>query len=236
MENGIHGYGWQYTSTGKVNGIQGYVDRNEFTDGVLLSNIKPLPVPDSNQNTNTENPKETTIYYTVKKGDTLSSIAKRYNTSVSNIVSLNNNISNPNLIYPGQRFKIMTNTPNGISNSFIMYQVKRGDTLSAIARKYGTTVNKLVELNNIKNPNLIYINQILKIYNNLSNNTILGEHSCGKILYKIKYGDTLSFLALRFNTSVSDIAKINNIKNVNLIYAGNVIQIPACNIDLRNIN
>ena len=47
---------------------------------------------------------------------------------------------------------------------YITYTVKRGDTLSAIAARYGTTVSKIVKDNNIKNPNLIYPNQIIKIY------------------------------------------------------------------------
>ena len=47
---------------------------------------------------------------------------------------------------------------------YITYSVKRGDTLSSIAARYGTTVSKLVKDNNIKNPNLIYPGQIIKIY------------------------------------------------------------------------
>lgn len=48
-------------------------------------------------------------------------------------------------------------------NQNLTYIIKKGDTLTSIARKHNTTVNKLVELNNIKNPDLIYANQILKI-------------------------------------------------------------------------
>lgn len=52
---------------------------------------------------------------------------------------------------------------NKNNNSYVKYTVKPGDTLSAIALKYGTTVNQLVELNHIKNPNLIYVGQVLLI-------------------------------------------------------------------------
>ena len=227
-ENGKWKYwvGWQYTSTGTVNGVSGYVDKNKFTDGVLVSS-KPIPTPENTTNPDSSN-SENTITYTVKKGDTLSAIAKRYNTSVKDIVALNMNIKNPNLIYPGQRFIIITNTYNSSStSSYYTYIVKKGDTLSQIALKYNTTVNKLVVLNNIKNSNLIYVNQKIKIYS--VNNTDNGDNSCGKILYKIKYGDTLSQLALKYNSSISDIVKLNNISNPNLIYAGKIIRIPTCN-------
>lgn len=226
--------GWQYTSTGAVNGISGYVDRNEFTDGVFLSTIAPLPSPESTNSSDFEN----TIYYIVKKGDNLSSIAKKYNTSINTIVNLNPIIKNPNLIYPGWNLKIITNTSNNTTTS-TYYMVKNGDNLTKIAKKFGTTVNSIVSLNNIKNPNLIYPNQRLLISLNSngtsSNTNYSGENSCGKILYIIKYGDTLSYLAKKYQSSVSDIAKINNISNPNLIYVGQVIRIPTCKMDLRMI-
>lgn len=89
------------------------------------------------------------------------------------------------------------------------YIVKRGDTLSAIAKKYGTTVSALVELNNIKNPNLIYVGQVLKI-----------RKTPEPIIYVVKSGDNLTRIARKFNTTVDKIAKDNHIINKNLIYAG----------------
>lgn len=157
--------GWQYTSTGNVNGISGFVDRNQFTNGILLSSTSALPTPESSEVPSTE----TTIVYTVK----------------------------------------------------------RGDTLSHLALKYNTTINSLVKLNRIKNPNLIYTGQRI-IINPNSNSEGNGQNSCGKILYKIKYGDTLSHIALKYHTTVQKIAIINHIPNPNLIYAGHILQIPNC--------
>ena len=213
--------GWQYTSTGRVSGISGNVDRDRFTDGILLSSTEPIPTPDT-----PEQPEETnTVTYTVKPGDTLSEIALKYNTTVNNIVSLNPSIKNPNLIYPGEIFTIRQNSntnTNGNTNSTI-YTVVRGDTLSEIALKYNTTVSNLVRLNNISNPNLIYIGQRIII----SNNTNLGNE-CGKVLYTIKRGDTLTKIANEFDTTVFEIVSLNNIKNPNLIYAGTTIRVPNC--------
>lgn len=109
-------------------------------------------------------------------------------------------------------------------NQDTSYIVQTGDTLSGIALKYGTTVRQLVILNNIKNPNLIYPGQKIKvpINGNIQNET---EYQTGHIIYTVERGDTLSRLALRFNTTVQEIAELNNIKNVNLIYIGETLRI-----------
>ncbi len=208
--------GWQYTSTGRVSGISGNVDRNRFTDGVLLSNTTPLPSPETPTQDNT-------IIYTVKPGDTLSKIAREYGTTVNEIVSLNPSIKNPNLIYPGEQFTIKNNGNSNTSNT-IIYTVVSGDTLSQIASKYNTTVSNLVAINNISNPNLIYPGEKITI---TSNTTNLGNE-CGKVLYTIKRGDTLSEIAQEYGTTVNEIATLNNISNPNLIYAGNIIRISTC--------
>ena len=96
--------------------------------------------------------------YIVKKGDTLSKIASMYGITY-NYLAKYNGISNPNLIYPGQIIKI----PNGSKPK--TYIVKKGDNLTKIANNFNTSVNKLVKLNNIKNPNLIYPGQEIIIDN-----------------------------------------------------------------------
>ena len=100
------------------------------------------------------------IEYIVKSGDTLSEIAEKYNTTYQKIAK-DNNISNPNLIYPNQKLKIYTNVLQETNET--IYIVKSGDTLSEIAEKYNTTYQKIAKDNNISNPNLIYPNQKLVI-------------------------------------------------------------------------
>lgn len=212
--------GWQYTSTGRVAGISGNVDRNQFTDGVFLDNSTNLPTPSNPESSTPQN----SIIYTVKRGDTLSEIAVKYGTTVNNLLAQNTFITNPNLIYPGQKITISSNISSSTST---IYTVKQGDTLSEIALKFGTTVSSIANINNIKNVNLIYPGQKFVIYSS-SSSTSDGQNACGKIAYKIKRGDTLSAIALRFNTTVSEIATLNNISNPNLIYAGRTILIPNC--------
>ncbi len=108
------------------------------------------------------NENSSTIYYIVRSGDTLSEIAQRYGVTVQSIAS-ENNISNPNIIYIGQRLIIQTVRYDVHATGNTIYQIRYGDTLSEIAQKYGTTVDELVRLNDIQNPNLIYVGEKLRI-------------------------------------------------------------------------
>lgn len=93
--------------------------------------------------------------YTVVSGDTLSGIGSKLGVDWKSIANANG-ISSPYIIYPGQKLTI----PGGASsNSSITYTVKSGDTLSEIAKKYNTTVNKIASDNGITNTNLIYVGQ-----------------------------------------------------------------------------
>ena len=134
-------FGYNYQDLAKWSNIS---DANCISVGQIIRFSAPVVTTNS---TNT---------YTVVSGDNLSSIAAKFNTTVSNICSLNN-ISNPNLIYAGQVLKINETSSN------ISYTVVAGDNLSTIASKFGTTVSNICSLNNINNPNLIYVGQVLKI-------------------------------------------------------------------------
>lgn len=99
-----------------------------------------------------------TSTYTVRSGDTLSSIAAKFGTNYQTLASLNG-ISNPNLIYVGQVLRV-----NGSASAgSIYYTVRVGDNLSAIASRYGTSYQSIANLNGLANPNLIYAGQTLKI-------------------------------------------------------------------------
>ena len=116
-----------------------------------------LTVWDNWDTGNTGGTVSTGTTYTVKYGDTLSAIANKYNTTVNKICR-DNNISNPDLIYEGQVLQI----GGGVSAATI-YTVVRGDNLTSIAQRYGTTISRICADNNIKNPDLIYEGQQLKI-------------------------------------------------------------------------
>ena len=119
--------GWQYTDMGEVAGISTYVDKNYFTEEVLLTDTSEIPEVRPPEDTNNE---AETMTITIKRGDTLSKLARQYNTTVENLVRLNN-ISNSNLIYTGN--KLIVPTTNETVNTTI-YTVKSGDTLYSISK------------------------------------------------------------------------------------------------------
>jgi lysozyme len=151
---------WQYSSNGKIAGINGNVDLNYcYTDIINKNNKLEINLLSTKQNI-TKNNNTPMLIYTVKAGDTLYEISQKYNTTIDKIVSLNN-IKNPNLIYPGQKLKLNSTSKENAKLTY--YIVKSGDNLTKIANKYNISVNDLVKKNNIKNPNLIYPGQKLLI-------------------------------------------------------------------------
>ena len=104
------------------------------------------------------------IYYTVVRGDNLTKIAAKFNTTVSQLVAWNN-IKNPNLILVGQKLIVGKRSPYPPQPEpeKQYYVVKRGDNLTKIAKQFGTTVAQLCEWNNIKNANLILVGQVLRV-------------------------------------------------------------------------
>ncbi len=138
--------GWQFSDQGRVDGVTGNVDRDVFTDGILLTGQVPTPPP---------TPQRTV---TVRRGDTLWALSRRYHTTVSELVRLNN-IPDPNLIYVGQVLRL----PGEDQPQGQFYTVRPGDTLWAIAVRYGTTVARLARINNIPNPDLIFPGQVFRV-------------------------------------------------------------------------
>jgi len=120
--------------------------RDKATDVVEPKPVTPAPPVDDNW-----------VTYTVRKGDTLSKIAMKYDGISWMDIAEFNGLSNPNLIKVGQKLKIPVKV---IQPS--PYKVVRGDTLGSIAKKYGYTVDELAKHNGIKNPNLIRVGQIIR--------------------------------------------------------------------------
>lgn len=148
--------------------------------------------------------------YKVQSGDTLYSIAKNLDTSVSELKQMNN-LTN-NTLSVGQLLKIPTKNVD-IGDTDI-YQVQSGDTLYSIARKYNIGVNELKNLNNLIN-NDLSVGQILKVPSGLSLvNT-----------YIVSSGDTLYSIAKKFDTSVNKLKELNNL-STNMLSLGQKLLIP----------
>lgn len=148
-------------------------------------------------------------YYTVKSGDSLWSISKKYGITVDELKDANNLTSN--LLSIGQNLLIPTKETSVSTDEYV---VKKGDTLYSIANKYNTTVDNLKDINNLMTDSLA-IGQILKIPSAESTMTV----------YKVVKGDTLYGIANKYNTSVDDIKKLNNLTS-DTLSIGQELKIP----------
>jgi LysM repeat protein len=104
------------------------------------------------------------------------------------------------------------------------YTVKAGDTLSAIAAKFGTTYQELAKLNGIADPNKIYPGQVLKLTGSAPT---AAPKAPSAVTYTVKAGDTLSKIASAYGTTYQALAAYNGIANPNVIYVGQKIKIPS---------
>lgn len=177
-------------------------DLLDYVEGVVeaVSNYIGVPYKKPNQ---TDSPTEANTY-TVKRGDSLYQIARSYNTTVSELKSLNNLTSD--ILTIGQVLKLpgynenQNQTPTA-SNEYI---VKPGDSLYQIAKNYNTTIADLINYNNLPTT-VLSVGQIIKIPNTTSN-----------VTYTVKSGDTLYKIANNYGVSVDSIKKINNLTSNNL--------------------
>ncbi len=98
--------------------------------------------------------------YTVRTGDTLFFIARRYNISLQSLIDANPQITDPNTIFPGQVICVPTGGPGVVCPNGQIYRVVRGDTMFEIANRYGISLETLIRANpQIANPNLIFPGQ-----------------------------------------------------------------------------
>ena len=209
-------FGVSVTELAELNGIK----------GSILQIGRVLKIP----NTSGTNPNDM-FMYTVKKGDSLYSIAKKYNTTVNDIVNLNY-LKNTNLSI-GQVLRIpetYTKEEDMIMPSFTNYVVKKGDSLYSIAKNFNIDVDT-IKKDNALISNTLQIGQNLKL--RVPNNNIEIEECFGidyippkeeVTTYTVKKGDSLYSIAKKFNTTVDSIKKKNNL-NTNTLQIGEVLKI-----------
>ena len=184
-----------------------------------------------------ENPNNM-FMYTVKQGDTLYGISRKYNTTVQEIIDLNY-LKNTNLT-PGMVIRIpeiYTKEEEMYMPNYINYIVKKGDSLYSIANKYGINIDLLIKDNGLVS-NDLKVGQLLRIRSSEEIEEIeecFGEdytppnNIMNVINYTVKKGDNLYSIAKKYNTSVSNILGLNNLTSTNL-KIGQLLKIPANNI------
>ncbi|MEU7525447.1 GH25 family lysozyme [Saccharothrix sp. NPDC042600] len=144
----------QHSEKGNVNGFPGLVDRNATMDGwdrsAFAIGSVPAPAPGPQPPAPAPAPSGW-VDYTIVWGDTLSALAVRFGTTVAELAAVNG-IPNPDRIQAGQVIRV----PVGVGGGGERYQIQPGDTLSALAVRWGTTVAAIAARNGISNPDRIY--------------------------------------------------------------------------------
>ncbi len=172
------------------------------------------------------------LTYTVKKGDNLYNIAKKYDTTVDDIKRYNNLLTDALSI--GQKLIIpcyMDDTTDDNLFNYVSYVIEKGDSLYSIAKKFGTTVDKIKQDNNLTS-DVLTVGKTLMILDNTGVSAIeecYGEEFEGVnnyIVYTVQKGDSLYSIAKKFGTTVNEIEILNNLDSTNLSI-GQELKIPG---------
>jgi len=165
----------------------------------------------------------------VQAGETLSSIAARYGVSAQALAQANQ-LTNRDWIYVGQRLRIPSQGTSASAGGPAGYHVvSYGESLTAIAWKYGVSVEDLVRANGLPNPNFVFAGQRLVIPSGSAPtaSTASTASAGSDTFHVVQAGQTLTSIAASYGVSVSAIMQANGLRNQNFIYVGQRLRIPS---------
>ena len=200
-------YGTSVSTIARANGIRDY---HRIRAGQILTipygDGAPLP----------ENPG----IHVVRRGETLTSVAHRYSIRVNDIAAWND-LRSRDLIYPGQKLIVSldaTSPPAVGGGETFVHVVKRGETVSAIAAKYGASCSEVLKSNGLRSSDRIYPGQKISIPGSG------GGQACA---HTVRSGDTISDIASTYGVSTSSVLAANSMSSRDRIYPGQEIKIPG---------
>ena len=215
------------------------VSMNSLTQAHLIVPGQVLRVPagrgaDALAAQNSQQPQNPRRYQ-VRRGDTLGRIAKRFGTTVGELVAMNN-LTQAHYIKPDQMLKVPGKRTAAVPavrkpaapKKPLRYQVRRGDTLGHIARRHGTTVDMLVAMNALTQTRFIKPGQVLKVPSKQTAGVAVAQEPIQPQRpqhYRVKAGDSLSVIAARFDTTVATLAMLNGLSRPYLIMPGQVLDV-----------
>ena len=180
--------------------------------------------------------------HVVAGGEKLAVIARSYGVSLDELINYND-ITDPNFIFSGQRLLIPGQQSGALSqygtpaesdtlpagNGY--YTVRRGDTLSEIAKRNGLSTGDLLRLNGLSNANFVWVGQQLRLSARVEPTGIATDETetsdlAGEI-YIVMPGDTLSEIAQRFGVSAQDLLAANGLPNANFVWVGQRLRIKG---------
>ncbi len=206
---------------------------NLKSDQLLIGQILTIPTNENN-----------TTLYTVKPGDSLYFIARDHGTTVSTLKALNKLTGDE--IWVGQQLIIPAQSPMPPAGNYQNYTVVPGDSLYFISQRYNTTVDKLMQINNLTNYD-IYPGQILKVpaktekaaeeNNNANPGSGTGSWNlpAGTSLHYVQSGESLGLIAQKYNSAIEAIKKTNRLKT-DMLTPGQPLIIPVNSKQAVNIN
>ena len=158
----------------------------------------------------------------VKRGETLSEIADRYGTSVNRLMEMNG-LRNANDLWAGSRIKVPGNVYSGGGSG--NYTVKAGETLSEIADRYGTSVDRLVQLNGLRDANDLWAGSRIQVPGASARPQVAVNKNAKT--HQVQPGESLSSIADRYGVSMQRLIAINGISNPNQVMAGSTLTLRA---------
>ena len=158
----------------------------------------------------------------VKRGETLSEIADRYGTTVNRLMEMNG-LRDANDLWAGSRIKVPGNVYSGGGSG--NYTVKAGETLSEIADRYGTSVNRLVQLNGLRDANDLWAGSRIQVPGASARQRVAVNKNAKT--HRVQPGESLSSIADRYGVSMQRLIAINGISNPNQVMAGSTLTLRA---------
>ena len=232
---------FQFTSTYIAGGLDGDIDLSGITDSgysktTTTNNGKVIVKPSTNtpainagQTANLTPKSDINVGNSVKvnfsanrwaSGEAIPSWVKGKTYTVTQVSGNKLLLNNIMSWISKSDAEIVSTTSQPVASNASTYVVRPGDNLSTIAARNNTTSNALASLNGITNPNYIYVGQVLKL-SGTSNAPV------STATYVVRFGDNLSTIAARNNTTSNALASLNGITNPNYIYVGQVLKLSG---------
>lgn len=215
--------GFQYSDVGRVSGITGNVDLDTFTSRMLRASAEPVPPPEKKPETKTA----TTFYIAVRPFENLTAIARRYHTTVDQLVELNG-IKNPNRIYIGQVLALRTEGLVADNRFASLYLCQQGDTLETVAKKFGLSVEALAATNELAKGEQPETWRFLKIPPVTGKGTLLSSEE-ELLRYSFFYSQNLALypIARWFHQNLNTLAAVNGLDSCSRVPAGTLLKLTS---------